>query len=165
MISSPWTLVIQILIVILLGSFPPPQQPATTSFHNLNTRCIICLCLLLSLLSLQSCPFVEQVDPFMPLKIVPSLLYHLPVTSFQPLFFLFPIIFEKSLYICFKEQNNLVSSVTYIFHCCKHPCWGCWASQIFGAIEKCNLEAICQPVFEIWRFVNAYLRKGFEEKE
>lgn len=43
-------------------------------------------------------------DLFMPLKIVPSLLYLLLVISFQTFFFLFPVILEKSLYVCFKEQ-------------------------------------------------------------
>lgn len=162
---------IQILLVILLGSFPPLQQPATTCFHNLNTP-FIYFWAYFAVLSLYwtSCFFLTF---FMSLKIVPSLLCHLlPVISFQPFFFLFLVIFEKSLYDCFKEQGNLVSSVTYIFHCCKHHCWGCWSPQIFGAIEKQSLEAIsqsrkniCETLFKIWRFVNVYIRKDFEEKE
>lgn len=46
------------------------------------------------------------------------------------------LLYLKILHVCFKKQGNLVSSVTYMFHCCKHPCWGCCSSQILVLLRN-----------------------------
>lgn len=70
----------------LVGFFLPSTTASTTSFHYLNTCCVICLCLLLGLLSLQSCPFYWTSCVFLTF-LCHSRLCHLYCIFFQlPLF-------------------------------------------------------------------------------